>query len=92
MTHGGGHAVVWAPPARRALTRLPEKVATAAIEFTYGPLAGQPHRVGHALRDELAGRHSARRGDHRIVYRIDDAYHRVVIEAIQHRSDAYRPG
>lgn len=89
--HDEPHSIVWAPPARRSLSRLPEKVATAAIEFIYGPLAARPHRVGHALRLELAGRHSARRGDHRIVYRIDDERRRVVIEAIQHRSDAYRP-
>jgi mRNA interferase RelE/StbE len=85
------YRIDWAAPARRALTRIPEKTATAAVEFIYGPLAGSPHRVGHPLRYELRGRHSARRGDHRIIYRIDDEQRRVVIEAIQHRADAYRP-
>jgi mRNA interferase RelE/StbE len=46
----------WASPAGRALRRLPEKVATAAIEFSYGPLAGNPSRVGWPLRFELEGR------------------------------------
>lgn len=87
----GPHRIDWAAPARRALTRLPEKAATAAVEFIYGPLAASPQRVGHPLRFELAGRHSARRGDYRIVYRIDDQQHRVIIEAIRHRADAYRP-
>jgi mRNA-degrading endonuclease RelE of RelBE toxin-antitoxin system len=32
------------------------------------------------------------RGDHRIIYRIDEAQHRVIIEAIGHRSDIYRRG
>jgi len=81
----------WAGPARRALARMPEKVATAAIEFIYGPLSENPHRLGHALRFDLEGPHSARRGDHRIIYRIDEREHRVVIEVIEHRADIYRP-
>ncbi|MGH8899992.1 MAG: type II toxin-antitoxin system RelE family toxin [Egibacteraceae bacterium] len=81
----------WAGPARRALSRLPEKVTTVAVEFLYGPLAENPYRVGHALRFELEGLHSSRRGDHRIVYRIDEQQRRVIVETIQHRADVYRP-
>jgi mRNA-degrading endonuclease RelE of RelBE toxin-antitoxin system len=51
-----------APRAQRQLTRLPEKIAAAAAEFITGPLLDNPHRVGHPLRDEYAGQHSARRG------------------------------
>ena len=86
----GAFVIDWAPPAERALSRLPEKVATAAIEFIYGPLASRPHRLGHALRFELEGLHSARRGDHRIIYPIDDDRRRVIIMAIEHRADVYR--
>jgi mRNA interferase RelE/StbE len=82
----------WASPARRALRRLPEKVATSAIEFIYGPLAGNPYRVGRPLRFELEGRHSAHRGDYRVVYRIDERRRRVDILAIDHRADIYRRG
>jgi mRNA interferase RelE/StbE len=39
----------------------------------------------------LAGLHSARRGDFRVIYRIDEPHNRVDIVAIEHRSDAYRP-
>lgn len=81
------YEVAWTPTARRALQRLPEKVATAAIEFVYGPLASNPQRVGKALRFDLEGLHSARRGDYRIIYRIDE---RVSIIAIEHRADVYR--
>ncbi|XVX20070.1 type II toxin-antitoxin system RelE family toxin [Actinomycetota bacterium] len=81
------HEIVWTPTAKRALQKLPEKVATAAIEFIYGPLAANPRRVGKALRFELDGLHSARRGDYRVIYRIDA---RVTILAIEHRADAYR--
>jgi mRNA-degrading endonuclease RelE of RelBE toxin-antitoxin system len=85
------YAIAWTAPARRALTRLPEKVATAAVEFLYGSLAVNPHRVGKPLKLEMAGLHSARRGDYRVIYRIDDGDHRVEVLAIEHRSDAYRP-
>ena len=77
--------ISWSPTARRALITLPEKVGTAVTEFTYGPLATNPHRLGKPLRFELEGLHSARRGDFRIIYRITD------VVTMEHRSDAYRP-
>jgi len=66
-------------------------VGHAVIEFVYGPMAENSHRVGKPLRLQLAGLHSARRGDFRIIYRIDEAQQRLDIVAIDHRSDAYRP-
>lgn len=84
------YEVSWAPSAKRDLSKLPEKVATAAVEFIYGGLAGNPKRVGRELHLELSGLHSARRGDFRIIYRIDDERHRVVVTVIDHRSDVYR--
>lgn len=82
------YEIAWSPTARRALAKLPEKVGTAVVEFIYGPLANNPHRVGKGLRFDLEGLHSARRGDFRIVYRITD---QVTILAIEHRADVYRP-
>lgn len=79
--------IAWTPTAKRALTRLPEKVAAAAVKFIYGPVAGNPRRAGKALRRELEGLYSARRGDFRIIYRISDV---VTIVAIDHRADIYR--
>lgn len=84
-------AIAWTTASRRALTRLPEKVATAVIEFLYGSLAATPYRVGKPLKLGLEGLHSARRGDYRVIYRIDDYRRQVTIVAIQHRSDIYRP-
>ncbi len=83
--------VDWTRTALRALARLPEKAASACVESIYGPLAENPARFGHELRLELAGKHSARRGDFRIIYQIDNAAHSVTINAIDHRSDVYRP-
>jgi mRNA interferase RelE/StbE len=71
-----GYAIAWTAPARRALPRLPEKVATAVVEFLYGSLAASPHRVGKPHKLGLEGLHSARRID---------------VVAIEHRSDIYRP-
>lgn len=77
-------------PARRDLNKLPESVAAAVIDFMFGPLAENRQRVGKPLTNELAGRYSARRGQYRIIYRIDDDL--VVVEVIRvaHRRDAYR--
>jgi mRNA interferase RelE/StbE len=85
------YTIAWTAPARRALRRLPEKVATATVEFLYGSLAGSPHRVGKPLKLGLSGLHSARRGDYRVIYRISDQDRRVDVAAIEHRSDIYRP-
>lgn len=85
------YEIDWASSALRALDRLPEKIATACVEFVYGGLAENPQRVGHALRFDLEGKHSARRGDFRIVYEIDDDRRLVTVLAVDHRSDVYRP-
>jgi len=86
-----GYAVAWTAPARRALSRLPEKVASAVVEFCYGSLAANPRRVGKPLKLGLEGLRSARRGDYRVIYRIDDQSQRIDIVAVEHRADVYRP-
>ena len=82
--------IAWTAASRRALSKLPEKVGTAVVELCYGPRADNPARLGKPLRLELEGLHCARRGDYRVVYRIDLESHHVEIVAIEHRSDAYR--
>lgn len=42
-----------------------------------------------ALRGDLAGLHRYRVGDHRVIYRIDDAARVVTVLLIAHRSEAY---
>jgi mRNA interferase RelE/StbE len=76
--------------AARDLQRLPEKVATACVEFIFGPLVDNPHRLGKLLRDDLVGLHSARRGDYRVIYSIDEHHARIEILHIARRSDIYR--
>lgn len=81
-----------ARPARRAISEsLPEDVATAAVELITGPLLEIPRRIGRPLRDELTGFYSARLGTQwRVIYRIDESKHAVIVEDIQRRSTAYR--
>lgn len=84
------YEIDWTRSAIRALDRLPEKAATACIEFVYGALAENPQRVGGALRLELVGKRSARRGDFRVIYVIDDDDYVVTVIAVDHRSSVYR--
>jgi mRNA interferase RelE/StbE len=81
-----------ARPARRAISELlPEDVAASAVNFVTGPLLEAPYRIGKPLRDELRGLYSARLGtEWRIIYRIDESKHAVVVQDIQHRSIVYR--
>jgi mRNA interferase RelE/StbE len=76
--------------AKRSLQRVPEKAAHAIVDLLFGALAENPQRVGKPLRFELAGRWSARRGDFRIIYRIDEHHRDVSVDVIAHRGDAYR--
>ena len=88
----GEYELVLSPPARRALTgKLPEPVATAVIEFLTTSLIRQPYQMGKPLRDDLAGVWSARRGTYRVLYRIRDDLHEVIILRVEHRRDVYRP-
>ena len=84
------YGVAWTPTSTRDLARLPEKVVTAVVEFAYGSLADNPRRVGRALQLELLGLHSARRGEYRVIYRIDEASRTIHIASVDHRGEVYR--
>lgn len=92
MTGQQRYDVAITATAARDPQRLPEKVAAACVEFIFGPLVGNPHRLGKPLRDDLAGLHSAHRGDYRVIYIIDGPDHRIEIIHIARRSDVYRAG
>ncbi len=82
--------VAIASPARRALSRLPGRIVHAVVEFISGPLAENPHRLSKPLRNDLAGLRSARRGDYRILLRLDDDHRTILIVDIDHRAHIYR--
>ena len=77
--------------ASKALAQeLPTAVAFAVVEFSTGVLLEHPQRVGKRLQAPLDGKWSARRGQYRIIYTIDEASEVVTILQISHRRDAYR--
>lgn len=86
----GPYRVEFASAAKRALTRLSGRMVHAVVEFIAGPLAENPHRLSKPLRDELDGLRSARRGDYRVLLRIDEPQHTIVVLDIGHRSHIYR--
>jgi len=87
---GGEFEVRITPEGLRHLDRLPPKVRHAALAALHGPIRENPYRLGKPLVGELSGLFSARRGDYRIVYSIDEAAKVVVVHRVQHRGDVYR--
>ena len=85
------HEVDITPEGLRHLSRLPPKVRDAAVALMLGVLAEQPRLIGKPLVGDLAGLWSARRGDYRVVYEIDDDTDTVIVHCVQHRRDVYRP-
>lgn len=85
------YELVVAGPAARAIGEtLPEPVAVAVIDLITGPLLTDPRRVGKPLRRELEGIWSARRGTFRVLYRIDEPRHEIVVLLVNQRRDALR--
>ncbi len=82
--------VVTRTAARQLAEHLPEAAATACVEFIFGPLADNPHRVGSPLRAPFNGQWRARRGEYRVRYRIDEGAQIVYLLDVDHRRDAYR--
>jgi mRNA interferase RelE/StbE len=87
---GRPSGVALTPEAQHQLARLPEKIVAAVLEGLYGSIAQNPLRVSKPLHDELAGLRVARRREYRVVFRIDESKHLIVVRRIDHRRDAYR--
>ncbi|SEO84660.1 type II toxin-antitoxin system RelE family toxin [Trujillonella endophytica] len=90
MSEPQTYTVVLSAAAKRAIEGdLPEAVAVAVVDFLFGPLAADPHRVGKPLRFDLEGYWSARRGQYRVIYSIHDDHVLVRVIRISHRADVY---
>ena len=76
--------------ALRSLQAVPPRVAEPLVAFVFGSLAEQPRRRGKPLRGELAGYWAARRGEYRIVYRLDEDTKTMYVTKIARRADVYR--
>lgn len=90
MTDGAAWTLEVAPSAVRSLERLPHKVAAAIVEFITGVLTENPHRLSKPLTAQLQGLRSARRGDYRVLFSLDEHERVVLVVRVAHRADAYR--
>jgi mRNA-degrading endonuclease RelE of RelBE toxin-antitoxin system len=82
--------VGFADSALRGLDRLPVKIAQAVVEFVTVTLPQNPKRMSKPLQREFAGLYSARRGDYRVLFFLDEEIGRLVVVRVTHRRDAYR--
>lgn len=86
-----GYTVQVSSEAVRGLGRLPAKVASAIVEFVTVTLVENPQRLSKPLRGDLEDYRSARRGDYRVLIRIDEDARTVLVVRVDHRAHAYRP-
>ena len=90
MSDAEGWHVELTATANRSLHRMPAKAAVACLEFCFGVLSRDPHRLGKPLLRELTDHWVARRGPYRIVYVIDADSRKISLLRIEHRADVYR--
>jgi mRNA interferase RelE/StbE len=64
--------------------------AWAIFEFIHRPLSTDPWRVSSPLHNELDGFRGARRGEYRVVFRVDEEERVIRVVRVDHRSDIYR--
>lgn len=65
-------------------------MAAAITEFITGALADNPSRLSKPL-GKLSDYRSARRGDYRVLVRLDEAAGLVLVVQVAHRAHVYRP-
>ncbi len=82
------YRVVLGSQAARSIRRLPKQFQKAVVSALVS-LGGDP-RAGKPLTGELSGIWSLRRGDYRVLYRIDDRARRIEIARVGHRRDVYQ--
>jgi mRNA interferase RelE/StbE len=82
------YEVVIAVSTSRAIRRLPP--ATQRTILAGVTALGLDPRSGKPLSGVLRGLWSLRRGDYRVLYRIDDGIRRVEVARVRHRRDVYR--
>ena len=66
------------------------KVAAAVMTYVDERLAVNPHRLRKPLTDELSGMRTARNGDYRILFEIDEGARALLMVRVDHRSRVYR--
>jgi mRNA-degrading endonuclease RelE of RelBE toxin-antitoxin system len=85
-----GYISLLAASALRRLGAQPPRIAGPLLTFICGSLARDPHRRSGALRGELAGYRSARRGDFRVLVVLDDDARTMTVLDIGHPTTLFR--
>ncbi|WP_435748443.1 type II toxin-antitoxin system RelE family toxin [Microbacterium sp. PMB16] len=83
--------VQFSDAALRGLDRLPLKIAQAVVEFITFTLPENPLRMSRPLQRDFEGLQSARRGDYRVLFIVDEPTEALIVVRVSHRRDAYRP-
>ena len=73
------------------LAWLPPRIAPAIVEFVTAVLPTDPWSMTKPLGGDLEGLRSARRGDYRVLLRLDEHERVVLLHRVAHRAHAYRP-
>lgn len=89
-TADGPYRVLLSSAAVRSLKAIPARYAEPLVTFAFVALAENPRRRGKPLEAGFAGLWSARRGDYRVIYEIDDVVHVVAVVRFAHRAHVYR--
>lgn len=66
-------------------------MAAAIVEFVTAVLPQNPSRMTDPLAGDLHDYRSARRGDYRVIVRLDEAARVVMLHRVAHRAHVYRP-
>jgi mRNA interferase RelE/StbE len=82
------YEVILSVDAAKSIRKLPKQVQRAVVAALTA--LETDRRAGKPLIGELVGIWSLRRGDYRVLYRIDDRERRVEIARVGHRRDVYR--
>ena len=90
VTESEKYKVQVSAAAARSLTAIPPRITESLIAFIFGSLAENPRRRGKPLQRELAGTWAARRGDFRVLYRLDEDTETLTVLLVDHRADVYR--
>jgi mRNA interferase RelE/StbE len=86
----GKYNIIILPTAVRDLRQLPRPVRRRVMR-AIDTLAEDPHRQGcEKLKVGAGDEYRIRVGDHRVLYKIDDDNHVVLIARVRHRRDVYR--
>lgn len=84
------YQVAWTGPARRDMARLPPRIAAVILTYVDERLSDNPPRHSKPLQGGLEGLRSARSGDYRVLFRLDEASRQIFIQRVDHRAHAYR--